>query len=138
MAQYLQKRFSHDYYMFRQQYKIVVLKYCCSFIQNSSKHFCIYCHLTFACFCITPFRTCSSTCIKLYILCSCLYFCLCLLTIHICFASLQYSALQYSFGTMISFLVPFMYTFFVQAFLSATILNLYFSHFEICITQNVS
>ena len=86
---------------------LVALKYCCSFIQSSSKHFCIYYHLKFACFCNTPFGTCSSPCIKLYIVCSCLQFCLCLLTIHISFASLQYSALQYSFGMIIRFLVPF-------------------------------
>ena len=84
----------------------------------------------FACFCITPVGTCSSPCIKLYIRCSCLYFC----TIHISFASLQYSALQYIFGTMIRFLVPFHVHIFCLAFLSVTILNLYFSHFEICIT----
>ena len=47
--------FSYDYYVFRQQYKIAVLKYCCSFIQNSRKHFCIYCHLPLVCFCITHF-----------------------------------------------------------------------------------
>ena len=62
--------------------------------------FAIYCLLTLTCFCITPFGTCSSQCIRLYILCGCLYFCLYLLTIHIGFASLQYSALQYSFGTI--------------------------------------
>ena len=85
----------HMIAMFRQQYKIVVLKCCCSFIQNSIKYICIYCHLTFVCFCITPFGICSGRYIKFYILlCSCLYFCLCLLTIHISFASLQYSTLQ--------------------------------------------
>ena len=87
----------------------------------------------FAWFCISPVDTCSSPCIKLYLLCSCLYFC----TIHISFASLQYSALQYIFGTMITFLVPFHVHIFCLAFLpfsSVTILNFYFSHFEICIT----
>ena len=34
-----------------------------------------------ACFCISPVGTCSSPCIKFYILCSCLYFCI----IHISF-----------------------------------------------------
>ena len=66
----------------------------------------------FSCLCITPVGTCSSPCIKLYILCSCLYFC----TIHISFASLQYSALQYIFGTMIRFLVPFHVHIFCLAF----------------------
>ena len=66
----------------------------------------------FACFCITPVGTCSSPCIKLYILCSCLYFC----TIHISFASLQYSPLQYIVGTMIRFLVPFHVHIFCLAF----------------------
>ena len=61
----------------------------------ASTHFCIYCHL--ACFCITPFGTSSGLCITLNILCSGVYFCLCLLVIHITFPSLQYSALQYSF-----------------------------------------
>ena len=93
--------------MFRQQYKIVVSKYCCSFIQNSSKHFCIYCYLPLACFCITPFGTCSSPCIKFYRLCSGLYFCLFLQAIQITFPSLQYSALQCSFCTVIRLLVPF-------------------------------
>ena len=93
--------------MFRQQYKIVVLKYCCRFIQNSSKHFCIYCYLPLACFCITPFGTCSSPCIKFYRLCSGLYFCFFLQAIHITFPSLQYSALQCSFCTVIRLLVPF-------------------------------
>ena len=87
------RRFSHDWYIFREQYKTVVLKCYCSFIKNSIEHFCIYCHLTFACFCITPFGTCSGTCIKFYILCSCLYFCLGHLTIRISFVSLQYSTL---------------------------------------------
>ena len=54
----------------------------------------------YACFCFTPVGTCSSPCIKLYVLCSCLYFC----TIHISFAtSVQYFALQYIFGTIIRF-----------------------------------
>ena len=66
----------------------------------------------FACFCITPVGTCSSPCIKLYILCSCLYF----RTIHISFVGLPYSALQYSFGTMIRFLVPFHVHIFCLAF----------------------
>ena len=93
--------------MFRQQYKIVVLKYCCRFIQNSSKHFCIYCYLPLACFCITPFGTCSSPCIKFYRLCSGLYFCFFLQVIHITFPSFQYSTLQCSFCTVIRLLVPF-------------------------------
>ena len=109
--------------MFRQQCKIVVLKYCCSFKWNSSKHFCIYCLLTFPYFCIAPFGTCSSPCIKLHILWSCFYICLWLLIIHVSFASLQYSALQYSFGTLIRFLVPFHVHFFCLAFFDS-------NHFE--------
>ena len=104
------RRFSHDWYMFRQQYKTVVLKFCCSFIKNSIKHFCIYCHLTFTCFYITPFGTCSGPCIKFYILCSCLCFCLCLLTICISFLHCS------SFGIMIRFLVPFHVHIFCLAF----------------------
>ena len=59
-----------------------------------------------------PVGTCFSPCIELHILCSCLYFC----TILISFASLQYSALQYIFGTMIRFLVPFHVHIFCLAF----------------------
>ena len=66
----------------------------------------------YAC-CITHVGVCSSPCIKLYILCSCLYF----YTIHIRFASLQYSALQYIFGPMIRILVPFHVHVFCLAFL---------------------
>ena len=40
---------------------------------------------------------------QLYILCNCLYFCL--LTIYISFASLQYSPLQYSFGTIFFYII---------------------------------
>ena len=69
--------------------------------------FFIYCHLTLPCFCITPFDICSSPCIKLYILCSGFYCCLCLWAIHIAFPSLQYSVLQFSFGSIIRFLVSF-------------------------------
>ena len=66
----------------------------------------------FVCFCITPVGTCSSPCIKFYILWTCLYFC----TIRISFASLQYSALQYIFGTLITSLVPFRVHIFCLAF----------------------
>ena len=125
------RKFSHDWYMFSQQCKIVALKFCCSFTQNSSKHFFIYCHLPLVCFCIAPFGSCSTPCTKLYVLCNGLYFCLCLLAIHITFLSLQCSALQYSFGTVNSFLVFIL-------FLSATILNFDISYFEICITLNDS
>ena len=107
------RKFSHDYYMLRQQYKIVLLKCCCSFLQISRKYFCIYCHLPSACFCVTSFGTYFSPWIKLYTLCSGLCFCLCLLAINITFRNLQCSALQYSFGSnfgcnsVIKFLVPF-------------------------------
>ena len=56
----------------------------------------------------------SSPCIQLYILCIGLYFCL--LAIHIAIPSLQYSALQYSFGTVIRFLVPVRIHIFCLAF----------------------
>ena len=102
--------------MFRQQQKIVEIKCCCSFTWNPSKNFCIYCHLTYACFCITPFATFSSPCIKFDILCSGLYFCLCLLAIHITFPGLHYSAVQCNFGTVIRFLVPFHLHIFCLAF----------------------
>ena len=108
----------HMVAMFRHQYEMVVLKCCCSFIYNSSMHFCIYCHLPLPCFCITLFCTCSSPCIKLYILCSGLYFCLCLLAIHITFPTLHYFVLQYSFGTVIRFLVHFIYIFCLVFFVS--------------------
>ena len=66
----------------------------------------------FACSCITHVVTCSSPCIKLYILCSCL----CFFTIHTSFAGLQYSTLQYIFGTMIRYLVPIHVHIFCLAF----------------------
>ena len=100
--------------MFRQQCRIVVLKCCCSFMQNSSKHFYIYCHLPLACFCITPFGTCSKQCLKLYVLCSGLY--LCPLAIHITVPILQYFSLQLSFGTVIRLLVLFHVHIFCVAF----------------------
>ena len=94
--------------MFRQQYKTVMLKCCCSFIKSCSKHFCIYCYLPVTCFCI-----CSSPCIKLHIFCIGLHICPYLLVIiHITFPSLQSFALQYSFGTMIRFLSSFSFTHF--------------------------
>ena len=133
------RTFSHVCYMFRPQHKIMVLRCCCTFIQNSIKYFYIYCQLPLVCFCITPFGTCSSPCIKLYILCCGLHFWLCLLAIPIFFPSLQNSASHHIFGTVIiGFQLLFMYSFFVQSFLSATILNFYFTHFELCITQVVS
>ena len=80
----------------------------------------------FACFCIPPVGTCSSPCIKLYILCNCLYFC----TIDINFAGLQYSTLQYVFGTMIRFLNPFHVHIFCLAFFVC-------NHFEFLFQLNV-
>ena len=124
--------------MFRLQQKIVEIKCCCSFTWNPSKNFCIYCHLTYACFCITPFATFSSPCIKFYILWSGFYFSLYLLANHITFPGLHYSALQYSFGTLIRFLVSYHLHIFCLAFFSATISNFYFSHFEICVIYGVS
>ena len=121
------RRFSNDCYMFRQQYKIVVLKCCCSFLQNFSQKFCIYCNLSLACFCITAFGTCSSPCIKLYIPCSWLNFCL--LAIHIAIPSLQYSALHCSFGTVIRFLVPLLLHIFCQAFFISDHFELLFQSF---------
>ena len=50
-----------------------------------------------ACFCTTPFGTCSMLYITLHFVYSGLCFCLCLLAIHNTFSSLQCSALQYSF-----------------------------------------
>ena len=98
----------HMIAMFRQQYKTVMLKCCCSFIKSCSKHFCIYCYLPVTCFCI-----CSSPCIKLHIFCIGLHICPYLLVIiHITFPSLQSFALQYSFGTMIRFLSSFSFTHF--------------------------
>ena len=99
--------------MFRQQYKIVVLKYCCSFIQNFSKHFCNLLPFNIHLFLPYTFWYLFQPRHQFYILRSCLYFCLCLLTIHISFASLQYSALQYSFGT-IFFVHIFYLAFFVS------------------------
>ena len=98
----------HMIAMFRQQYKTVMLKCCCSFIKSCSKHFCIYCYLPVTCFCI-----CSSSCIKLHIFCIGLHICPYLLVIiHITFPSLQSFALQYSFSTMIRFLSSFSFTHF--------------------------
>ena len=98
----------HMIAMFRQQYKTVMLKCCCSFIKSCSKHFCIYCYLPVTCFCI-----CSSPCIKLHIFCIGLHICPYLLVIiHITFPSLQSFALQYSFGTIIRFLSSFSFTHF--------------------------
>ena len=92
-------RFSHDCYMFRQLYKILLLKCCYSFTQYFiyQQAFLHLLPLPLACFCITIFGTCYSVCITFYILCSGLYFCPCFLVIHITFPSLQYSTLQYSF-----------------------------------------
>ena len=101
----------HMIAMFRQQYKTVMLKCCCSFIKSCSKHFCIYCYLPVTCFCI-----CSSPCIKLHIFCIGLHICPYLLVIiHITFPSLQSFALQYSFGTMIRFLSSFSFTHFSRS-----------------------
>ena len=109
------RRFLYFCHMFRQQYKIVVLKCCCSFISNSAKHFCIYCYLPLVCFCIKPFSTCR-TGIKLSILCSGLYLCPCLLAIYITFPSLRYSALHYRFDSVIRFLALFQENIFCVAF----------------------
>ena len=50
-------RYLHDCNMFRQQYKIVVLKCCCSFVWNSSKHFHIYCHFPWPIFVLNLFAS---------------------------------------------------------------------------------
>ena len=145
---FLHKYFSFNYYLIITFFS---LKTMFLFLKFWEKHFFVFWYLNpinsykylvfikmkfvpeihkFACFCITPVGTCSSPCIILYILCSCLYFC----TIHISLASFQYSALQYIFVTRIRFLVPFHVHIFVWPFSSVTILNFYFSHFEICTT----
>ena len=94
----------HMIAMFRQQYKIAVLKCCCSFIQNSSQHFYIYPWPVFALQFLVPILAHASNCIYFAVVGT---FYLCLLTIHVTFPSLQYVALQYSFGTVIKILVPF-------------------------------
>ena len=107
--------------MFREQYKIVVLKCCCSFIQNSSKHFCISCHLSLTCFCITPFVTCSSPCIKFYLQ----WFVLLPLPLshshHFSWNSMICIAVQFWHSDQV--LVPFHVHVFFYPFLSATITN---------------
>ena len=111
--------------MFRQQCKIVVLKYCRSFILNFSKHFCNLLPFNIYLFLPYTFWYLFQPMHQLYILCNCLYFCL--LTIYISFASLQYSPLQYSFGTIF-----FLHNF-LQPCFPATILNfcIFFEFFEI-------
>ena len=89
-----------------------------------SKHFCIYCHLSLACFCATSFGTCSSLCMTLHILCRGLP----LSHSHYLFKpSIFRIAMQ--FQQSLSFQLPFIYTYCIWL-QSAAILNFYFSFVE--------
>ena len=73
----IQRKFSHDCYMFKQQYKMQVLKCCCSFTQ----YFMLLLVSIFTFTTIYPqyvfaLHLCS-LCIILYILCSGMYFMAC-------------------------------------------------------------